>query len=112
MPYLSLDQLRLCEAWKRAGVKLPEYDVAALRERTAAEPIWVHFGPGNIFRGYVAALQQELLNRKLADRGIVVVDTWDSEASRSLEKAYDLLTLVVELHADGTEDRSVVASIA
>ena len=112
MPYLSLDQLRLCEAWKRAGVKLPEYDVAALRKRTATEPIWVHFGPGNIFRGYVAALQQELLNRKLADRGIVVVDTWDSEASRSLEKAYDLLTLVVELHADGTEDRSVVASIA
>ena len=57
-------------------------------------------------------MQQELLNRKLADRGIVVVDTWDSEASRSLEKVYDLLTLVVELHADGTEDRSVVASIA
>lgn len=45
--------------WEAAGVKLPLYDVPAMTAKTKASPIWVRFGAGNIFRSFVAALQQE-----------------------------------------------------
>ena len=48
-------------AWTAAGVKLPAYDWRELREATEQNPVWVHFGGGNIFRGFIARLQQELL---------------------------------------------------
>ena len=36
------------------GIKCPKYDVLKCHEETLNEPIWLHFGAGNIFRGFIA----------------------------------------------------------
>ena len=42
--------------WEAKGYQLPKFDIKALREKTAKEPTWVHFGGGNIFRAFPAAV--------------------------------------------------------
>ena len=37
-------------AWERAGVQLPKHDWKAMCAETEQNPVWVHFGAGNIFR--------------------------------------------------------------
>ena len=99
-------------AWEKANVLLPAYDVDAMVERTKANPIWVHFGAGNIFRGFIAALQQRLLNEGLADRGIVAADTFDYEIITKIYDAFDCLTMNVTLNPDATTSREIIASVA
>ena len=99
-------------AWEKAGVALPQFDVGAMVERTKANPIWVHFGAGNIFRGFIAALQQRLLNAGLADRGIVAADTFDYDIITRIYDPFDNLTLNVTLNPDATTSREIIASVA
>ena len=100
------------EAWAKAGVALPAYDVPAMVRRTKENPIWVHFGAGNIFRGFIAALQQRLLNEGLADRGIIAADTFDYEIITRIYDAFDNLTMNVTLNPDATTSREIIASVA
>ncbi len=100
------------KSWESIGAALPHYDRAAMVARTLAEPIWVHFGAGNIFRGFIAGLQQRLLNQGLSDRGIVAAETFDFEIIDRIYKPYDSLTLMVSLKPDGSTDREIIASLA
>ena len=110
---LSLDSItREAAAWKAAGVALPQFDVAAMRAQTAAAPEWVHFGAGNIFRGFIGSLNQRLLNAGLAKTGIVACDTFDYEIIDRIYTDCDQLTLNVLLNPDGTTSKEVLAGVA
>jgi len=98
--------------WEKANVVLPAYDVDAMVERTKKNPIWVHFGAGNIFRGFIAALQQKLLNEGLADCGIIAADTFDYEIITKIYDPFDCLTMNVTLNPDATTSREIIASVA
>ena len=39
--------------WEKAGIALPGYDVEEAAEKAKKEPVWVHFGIGNIFRVFI-----------------------------------------------------------
>jgi fructuronate reductase len=93
------------------GVKVPQFDLDVIAKNTKERPTWVHFGAGNIFRGFVARGYQNLLDKQLADTGIVAVETFDFEVIDKIYKPYDNLALVVLMRADGSFDKTIVGSI-
>lgn len=109
---LTLEGLKNREAWKEAGVVLPEYNVNEMIAHTKANPVWLHFGAGNIFRGFIAVLQQRLLNEGLAQSGIIASDTFDFDMIDRIYKPFDNLALSVGLKADGGTQMEVIASLA
>lgn len=109
---LTLESLKTPDFWKDKGVELPRYSVEQMRKHTARSPVWVHFGAGNIFRGFIASLQQKLLDEKVTETGIVAVETFDPEVIHRIYEPYDNLTLNVTLHADGTMSKGIIASVA
>ncbi len=109
---VSLESLKDRAGWEKAGVRLPSYDVEEMRRKTAEAPVWVHFGAGNIFRAFIAALQQRLLDEGLSDRGIIAADTFDVDNIRMIYGGYDNLTMSVTLNADATISKEIVASVS
>jgi fructuronate reductase len=99
-------------AWESAHVALPKFNIDQMCRETAVKPIWVHFGSGNIFRGFIARLQQQLLNEGFSQCGIIAADTFDGEIIDRIYKPHDNLSLYVSLKPDGTSEREVVASVA
>lgn len=110
--------MKLCKAglsdaaWKQAGVKLPEFDIDKMRTATEESPVWVHFGAGNIFRGFIAVLQQRLLEQGLAQQGIIAADTFDYDIIDKIYTPFDNMTMMVSLKPDGSMDREIIASVA
>ena len=97
--------------WEDAGIKLPKYNIVSVAEKTAYNPIWLHLGAGNIFRGFIASLQQKLLNEGLCDRGIIAAETFDYDIIDKIYRRHDNLTLNVSLNSDGSSDCEVIGSI-
>ncbi len=108
---LSKENLSKKSFWQEKEINLPGFDIDKVRAQTEKNPGWVHFGAGNIFRIFPARLHQQLLDQGLADYGIVAAETFDFEIVDRVFDAYDNLTLSVIMKADGTLEKSVVASI-
>lgn len=98
--------------WAAAHVALPQYDVAAVAEATKKAPTWVHFGTGNIFRAYIAALAQRMLNEGLTDKGLLMANTNDPAILDIAYTPFDNLCIAVTLNPDATTSREIIGSIA
>lgn len=112
MLHMNAKSLKNRAPWEEAGVKLPAFDWEKMRENTAKSPTWVHFGAGNIFRGFIAKCQQELLNQGLVEGGIVAADTFDYDIIDKIYDPFDAMTMLVSLMPDGSIKKEIVASIA
>ena len=97
--------------WEAHGYALPQFDRASIRRNTLNAPAWVHFGAGNIFRAFPAALQQTLLDAGCTDTGIVVAEGYDEEIIQRAYRPYDDLSLLVVLKCDGTLEKRVIGSV-
>lgn len=109
---LNKNAMKNKAAWENIGVKVPDFDLEKMIEKTKQEPIWVHFGAGNIFRGFVAVLQQQLLEEGLSEKGIIAAETYDFEIIDTIYKPYDNLGILVLLYPDGTFSNKIVASLS
>ena len=73
------------DKWESAGIKLPEYDIDRIRRNTEEAPEWIHFGAGNIFRGFIAGIADKLIGEGKLETGIIATDSFDGEI---IEKIY------------------------
>jgi len=103
--------LKKREPWVEAGFELPKFDREKVRENTLKNPIWLHFGAGNIFRAFPAALQQKLLDEGKSDKGIIVCEGYDYEIIERAYKPFDNLSVTVVLKPDGNMEKKVIASV-
>ena len=99
-------------AWEKAGITLPGYDVEAVSEKAKKEPVWVHFGIGNIFRVFIGGIADGLLEEGVMDRGITCVETFDYDVVDKIYQPYDNLGLNVILHGNGSREYKVIGSLA
>ena len=97
--------------WEAKGYELPKFDIEKIREKTAKEPTWVHFGGGNIFRAFPAAILNDALNTGKYDRGVIVAETFDYEVVDKAYAPYNNLSLLVSLQSTGTIEKKVIASV-
>lgn len=109
---LSYQGIQNRAAFEAAGIALPRHDWAEMAAHTQAHPVWVHFGAGNIFRGFIAGLQQRLLGEGLARSGIIAAETFDGDIITRIYEPHDSMTLMVTLKSDGSTEKEVIASIA
>ena len=97
--------------WEAKGYQLPKFDREAVIRKTHDEPTWVHFGGGNIFRAFPAAILNDALNTGKYDRGVIVAETFDFEVIDKAYAPYGNLSLLVSLQSTGTIEKKVIASV-
>lgn len=108
---LNKSSLNNQQAWKNIDVTLPKFDIDQIKANTQKAPEWVHFGAGNIFRGFIANAHQKVLDAGLSSTGIIAVDSFDFEVIDKVYKPYDNLSLLVLMNAEGEFNKKVIASI-
>ncbi len=99
------------ENFQKAQIKLPAFDYEKVKEDTRKNPTWLHFGAGNIFRAFPAALQQKLLEEGIENKGIIVAEGYDYEIIDKLFIPHDNLSLLVTLKANGSMEKTVIGSV-
>ncbi len=99
-------------AWEVAGYELPEYNREEMIARTKKDPLWIHFGAGNIFRAFQANVAQNLLNKEILDRGLVVAEGYTYDIITKMNHPHDDYHILVTLKSDGTIKKTVIGSVA
>ena len=106
------DYLIKGEEFKKAKIKIPNFNQDKVIESTADNPVWVHFGGGNLFRCFHAVVAQDLLNQGELNSGLIVAETYDDEVIDKIYRAYNNRFLSVTMKTDGAFDKELIASVA
>ncbi|MEI0685196.1 mannitol dehydrogenase family protein [Brachyspira pilosicoli] len=114
---LNIENLNDKNFWENVDIEVPKYNINDIRKNTAEKPTWIHFGAGNIFRGFIAAVADTLLNDSIIDTGIIAVDTHafgrddDYDMINKVYKPFDNLTLLASIKSNGNIDKKIIGSI-
>ena len=106
---LNLESIKDTDSWK--GYHLPQFDVAAMCEATKKNPTWLHFGSGNIFRAFLCAVAQHLLESGDLTTGITCAESFGTEIITECFRPNDNLSVAVTLNPDGNISKEVLGSI-
>ena len=77
------------DSFENAGYRVPKYNRKKMVTKTMESPFWIHFGAGNIFRAFQANVIEQLLNKGVLDRGLIVAEGYDYEIIDKIYHPYD-----------------------
>ena len=77
---LSDQGLQNKQEWISKGYQLPAFDRSEMIANTHKNPVWVHFGAGNIFRAFHANLAQKALESAKA----LIMKLWKNNTVRTM----------------------------
>jgi fructuronate reductase len=97
--------------FERAGIRIPRFDIDAVRKATYERPVWVHISVGNLFKAFHASLAQRIIEAGATDRGVIAVAPFDYEAVNKVFPPHDNLFLRVVMRADGVLEKEVIAAV-
>lgn len=112
MVKITDDYLQNKAAFDGSNIKVPTFDQAAMKKETLASPRWVHFGGGNLFRAFHAAIASRLLESGESKTGVIVAETYDDAVVSDIYGKYNNRVVRVVTKADGSQDRELFASVA
>ncbi|KRK48310.1 mannitol dehydrogenase family protein [Secundilactobacillus kimchicus] len=98
-------------AFKKAGIQVPTYDASQLAAETDRNPQWIHFGGGNLFRAFHAAVADTLIAKGELKSGVIVAETHDKDVVPGIYDKYNNRIVRVITKADGSQDRQLFASV-
>ena len=108
---LNNEGIKNKEEWVQKGYELPVFDRAQMHLDTQNSPVWVHFGPGNIFHAYHAVIAQNALNNGDMVSGIVCGEFYNEKLAQIVDDV-DSLCIHAEIKSDGKIEKRIVASVA
>lgn len=109
---LTYNNIQNKSEWESKNIKLPQFDINAMKQKTADAPQWIHFGAGNIFRGFIGSIAQTLLNNGDMETGIIAAESFDFDIIDKIYKPHDNLTLNVMMGKNSDLHTEVLAGIA
>lgn len=92
----------------RAGVNMPKADKRSLVTGSSENPVWIHFGGGNLYRGFHAEIAQKLADAGGLSSGVIVCETFDEEIIDLAYRPYHNNFMQVVMHEDGTCEKSII----
>ena len=108
---LNNEGLKDRNSWLNKGYELPEFDRDEMIKNSEENPVWVHFGPGNIFHAFHAVIAQKALNNGDLKSGIICGEFYNENLAKVI-KDTDRLCIHAEIKGDGHVDKRIVASVA
>lgn len=96
---------------RKCGYRVPKYNRKKMVTKPWSPPSGF-FGAGNIFRAFQANVIEQLLNKGVLDRGLIVAEGYDYEIIDKIYHPYDNHSILVTLKTDGTVEKSVIGSVA
>lgn len=100
------------EAFTTMGIEVPTFDQVDLVKTAKVTPTWVHFGGGNLFRGFHSEVAQELVAAGELPAGVIVAETYDDAVIQDVYRRFDNRHLNVTMKADGSLKRELIASVS
>lgn len=99
------------ETWEKNNYKLPNYNISDLKKQTKDKPTWLHFGAGNIFRAFPAAVLHNIIEDGKYNTGVIVAEGFDFEIIDKAYTPYDNLNLLVTLKGNGDIQKKIVSCV-
>ena len=82
-----LDAFSLQKNSTNGDIKIPNYDREIIKQNTKNNPEWIHFGAGNIFRSFIAADVDKMIEMGFNEVPILEVDNTKMNYTEAIKKS-------------------------